>query len=212
MPSQPDAIETPDGLLLPDGRLIRPHITVDEHGTQRVGGLMTAFEWQQLQLILRSQFFIFRNDGGEYGERMKCERKMPDGSVRGCGLRHSYITSHCVEMPFRGGTGLEEGLYLTFRAATDSVRQHQILKAISKLPDLATGHPFTARDLEPDDPGENWLSVLLSLPEPITKEQAMKFAQKINDKRPLVKYCLVEQCQEFLTPNEDCTLGIHNLY
>jgi hypothetical protein len=175
-------------LYLPDGRVIAPRMQTGSDGIQRIAGLMTASEWWQLQNILRSQYFLFRNDGGQYGERMICRKQNPDGSWRGCGLKHMYITYMCVEMPFRGGDGLEEGLFISFRASTDEVRQHQILKAISKLPDLASGHPFTAHDLEPDDPGENWLSVLLSLPEPITREQAEHFTQKINDKNPPMKF------------------------
>jgi hypothetical protein len=186
-----EPIETADGgLLFPDGRLIKPRVNVDENGITRVGTLMTGSEWWTLQKILRSQYFLFRNEGGDYGERLICRKQNPDGTWRGCGLKHMYITYMCVEMPFRGGDGLEEGLFLTFRAATDQIRKHQILTAISKLPDLAMGHPMSARDFQPDDPGENWLSVLLSVPEPITRERAEHFAAKINDRRPPIPFDL----------------------
>lgn len=186
-----EPVETPQGLLLPDGRLVKPPpVHVDENGIQRVGGLMTGSEWWQLQKILASQYFLFRNEGGQYGERMVCRKQNPDGTMRGCGLKHMYITYMCVEMPFRGGSGLEEGLFLSFRASTDEVRKNQILKAISKLPDLATGHPMSSRDFEPDDPGENWLSVLVSLPEPITRQDAEKFSARINDRRPPIPFDL----------------------
>src|SRR6266853_2079080 len=106
-----EPIEVHGGLLLPDGRLIRPRLNIDKNGIQRVGSFLTGSEWWQLQAIMRAQFFIFRNDGGQYGERMICRKQNPDGSWRGCGLIHSHITSHCVELPFRGGDGLEEGLF-----------------------------------------------------------------------------------------------------
>lgn len=176
--------EDSSGLLLPDGRIMRPAMRVDETGVPRLAGFMTASEAWQLDRILKSQYFLFRNDGGQYGERLVCRKQNPDGTFRGCGLKHMYITCMCIEMPFRGGAGLEEGLWLTFRAATDEVRKNQIIRAISKLPDLATGHPMTARDLQPDDPGENWLSVLLSVPEPISREKAEYFARRINSRRP----------------------------
>lgn len=206
-----EPLEVQGGLLLPDGRLIKPRYGKDQNGIQRVGPFMTGSEWWQLQSIMRAQFFIFKNSGGDYGERMKCGRKQnPDGTWReGCGLIHSYITSHCVELPFRGGDGLEEGLFLSFRTATDDVRKHQILKAISKLPDLAQGHPFTAHDLQPDQPGENWLSVLLSLPEPIDKAHASRFASRINDQHPPAKFCLVDSCMRFLTTSPECMTGQH---
>lgn len=205
---QKDAIETPNGLLLPDGRLMRPPVSLDG-GNQHFGALMSRSEWDQLHAVMRSQFFIFRNDPGEYGERMICKAKNPDGTWRGCGNKHSHITSMCVEMPFRGGSGLEQGFYLSFRAATDEARRNSIMLAMSKLPDLAEGHPFTARDLAPEHPGENWLAVLISLPEPITKQKALDFANKINDRNPVFKFCTLEKCIDFMTASPDCTRGVH---
>lgn len=184
-------IERPETeLLLPDGRRIRPRLQEDDDGTQRVAGLMTRSEERQLQAVLRAQYFLFANQGGQYGERMVCRAQNPDGSWRGCGRVHAYLTYLCCELPFRGGDGLERGLYLSMRVATSDARKNSIMQAISKLPDLAEGHPFTARDLEPGQSGENWLAVLLSLPEPITRQQAEKFAARINDKRPPVPFDL----------------------
>ncbi len=179
-----------NGLLLPDGRLIRPSLSEDKYGVQRVGGLMTRSEWRQLELILRAQYFLFRNDGGQYGERLICKAQNPDGTWRGCGLVHSHITYMCRELPFRGGDGLEQGLYLSFRVATDDARKNSLLTAISKLPDLANGHPLTARDFAPKESGEDWLGVLLSLPEPITRKEAEKFAARINDQRPPMPFSI----------------------
>lgn len=201
--------ETSQGLMLPDGRVIHPRIVEGDDGFERVEGLMNRSEARQLNAILRSRFFLFRNDGGDYGERMVCKAKNPDGTWRGCGRTHSYITSMCIELPFRGGEGLEQGLWLTFRAAHSDSRKAALLAAMSRLPDLANGHPLTARDLAPKEPGENWLGVLLSLPEPITKQKAKEFAQRINDARPPVKFCMVERCREYLTPSPECALGQH---
>lgn len=175
----------PSQLVLPDRRIVRPRIEEGDDGIQRVAGLMTRSEWRQLEAVLRSKYFLFRNNGNsQFAERMVCRTKMPDGSWRGCGLVHPYITCMHVEMPFRGGEGLEEGFWLSYRVATDEVRQNQLLKAISRVPDIASGHPFTARDLQPESPGENWLAVLVSLPEPITRAQAVKFADRINERNP----------------------------
>ncbi len=183
-----EPIETNGGLLLPDGRLIKPRLEEDLDGTQRVPGMLTRAEARRFDALMKAKYFIFRNDGGQYGERMICKAQNPDGTWRGCGLIHSHITFMCVELPFRGGQGLEEGFYLSFRAATDRAKQSAILKTISKLPDLARGHPLTARDMLPDDDGENWLAVLISLPEPISREQALKFQDRINSRHPAIPF------------------------
>lgn len=172
------------GLQLPDGRIIQPRIEEGDDGIQRVAGLMTRSEWRQLEAVLHAKYFLFRNDGGQYNERMICKAQNPDGTWRGCGLVHAYISYMCVELPFRGGQGLEEGFFLSFKASTDEIRQRQILTALSRIPDLAAGHPLTARDFQPESPGEDWLAVLVSLPEPITREQALKFQDRINSRRP----------------------------
>jgi len=202
------------GLIMPDGRIIEPHLETGDDGVQRVPGLMSRAEWDQLQAVLTAKFFLFHNDGGDVGERMKCQMKMPDGTIRGCGNYHPYITYMCVERPFKGGTGLETGLYLMFRAAKNRTRQEQIRGAINMLPklDLSVHHPFSAAQWAPKTPGENWLAALVSLPAPITKEQARKFAVRVNtEKRPPVYFCLQEGCPNYLEDDIDCPRTHHLL-
>lgn len=144
----------------------------------RVPGMLTREEADALERVRMSRFFLMRNDGGDVGERASCGR---------CGLKHAYLTYMCVERPFRG---LEDGLYVMFRAARDDGRRAAIERALNGLPDLATGHPFTARQLEPDQPGEAWYSVLLSLPEPISETKARQLAERINSRRPPIAFIL----------------------
>jgi hypothetical protein len=209
-----DLNETPDGkLILPDGRIIAPQLATDENGTQRVPGMLTRSEWEQLDAVLRSQFFLFPNgtgSSGDYGERMVCRARNPDGTMRGCGRKHSHITTNCVELPFKGGTGLEAGLFTLFRAAKDQVKAQQLQNAIAHLPDIARGHPFSAGQWAPKTPGENWLAALISYPEPITKETARKFGLRINESNPPVRLCLKESCENYLEADVWCSGRAHS--
>lgn len=161
----------------PDPKLIRPKLTQTPNGDIRVEGFLTPAESAQLDRVANGKFFLFRNDGGWFGERGICHRVLPDGTEWGCFKKHMYFSYMCVERPYRG---LEDGLWAVFRAASDSGKKGSIMKAISHLPDLATHHPQTARILQPDDDGENWWAALLALPEAITPARARELARKIN--------------------------------
>lgn len=154
-----------------------PTITLDD-GQYRVNGLMTRAEFDFIERVRMSRFYLVSNDGGELGERGKCRR---------CGLLHQYLTYMCIERPFRG---LEEGLRTWLRAGTDEAKRSKVVQALSNIPDLATGHPATARDLRPTQPGEAWYSLLIGVAEPITDAIAQRFAQRINDQRPPVPFVL----------------------
>jgi hypothetical protein len=154
-----------------------PTITLDD-GQYRVNGLMTRAESDFIERARMAQFYLVLNDGGEIGERGKCQR---------CGLLHRYLTYMCVERPFRG---VEEGLRTWLRAGTDEAKRSKVIRALSTVPDLATRHPATARDLRPDSPGEAWYSLLIGVAEPITDAAARRFAQRINDRRPRVPFVL----------------------
>ena len=203
--------ETPlGGLIMPDGRVIEPKIDTAKDGTQRVPGMYTRSEWEQLIAVLQSRFFLFPNGTGDYGERMICKAKNPDGSWRGCGNKHMHITSNCVELPFKGGSGLEQGLFAVMRAAKDQVKAQQIRNAIGMLPDLATSHPLTASRLAPPFPGENWMAALISYPEPIKVEQARRFGIRINESKPAVRLCLKEDCENYLEADVWCSGRAHS--
>lgn len=150
----------------------------EDRGQLRVNGLMTRAEFDYLERMRNSRFYLVLNDGGEIGERGVCGR---------CGLKHRYLTYMCVERPFRG---LEEGLRTWLRAGTDEGRRSNVLRALSTLPDLATRHPFTAHALQPQEPGEAWYSLLIGVAEPINDATAIRLAQRINDRRPPIPYTL----------------------
>lgn len=184
------------GLQLPDGRIMpNPKLSQNPDGTIRVGQLMTPDEWRRLERVTNSRFNLFRNNGGDYGERPICRRRNPDGTISGCGAKHMYFTYMCIERPYRG---LEEGLWYAMRATRSEVRRSQIMDAITHLPDIATGHPLMAGRLEPDAKGEAWYGVLLSLPEPIDPKDALRFQRAINDARPPIPFALITPQEEVL--------------
>lgn len=205
--------ETQTGtLILPDGTVLGPKVETDDRGVLRVPGFLTRSEQEQLEAVLTAQFFLFPNGTGDYGERMICRARNPDGSVRGCGQKHMHITSNCIELPFKGGTGLEAGLFAVFRATRDGAKRQQIQAALdhipeffARMPDVATGHPFSARDWRPDQPGDNWLAALISLPEVISVEKARRFAVRINESHPPIRLCLREACSNYLEAEVWCS-------
>jgi len=213
-----DYPETPrGGLILPDGRVLEPHLEEGDNGVARVPGMMTRSEWDQLGAVLRGKYFFFRNDTGETGERMVCKARNPDGSMRGCGRKHSHITCMCIELPFKGGSGLEAGLYAVFQATSDPLRRELLQTAIQRLPDLyqrlpdiATGHPFSARAWAPQEPGRNWLGALVSLPEPIKEAKAREKAIQINDAKPPIRLCLKQSCENYLEADVWCAGRAHS--
>lgn len=177
------------GLLLPDGYQVPgPRITTNRDGSPRVAGTMTRQEWNQLQAILNSQYFLFRNDGGDYGERIACHWHRSDpmsfrADLVSKPIYHMYFTYMCVERPFKG---LTEGLFAIARHASDGYRS-SIMQAIAAIPDLSTRHPESARLLDPDVVGETAYGILLALPERIDKDEAEHFMELINDKNPPVR-------------------------
>lgn len=181
-----------DPLYLPDGRVVAPRITVGRDGTPRVAGTMSRREWEQLRAIERSEYFLFRNDGGALGERLPCRWHMVDpltgkNDPFAKPVHHMHISSMCVPLPFRG---LKEGLFVMARYATEGYKG-SILKAATDLPDLSIGHPQTARDWVAQAAADETVgAVLLSLPEPITKEEAQHFVDEINSRNPPVRLTL----------------------
>lgn len=179
-------------LVLPDGRVITPRLTVGRDGTPRVAGLMSRREWEQLRAIEQSEYFIFKNDGGALGERLKCRWHTKDPATGlddpfSAPVFHMYFSYMCQPLPFRG---LKNGLWVMSRYATEEYKA-DILKASTGIPELALGHPNTARDwLGTSLADETVAGILLALPEPITREQALHFIDRINEQRPPIRITL----------------------
>lgn len=179
---------TDSPLLLPDGRQANPpRIVTSRDGSPTVAGLMTRNQWNQLEAILNAQYVLFRNDGGQLGERLRCRWHqadpfgLPDPFAKP--VYHSHLTLMCIERPFRG---MADGLWFAYRVVTED-RKGSILRALDQLPSLSTSHPETARGLAPDSSGENIFGLLLDLGERITTERARYFIERINEKNPPVR-------------------------
>lgn len=176
-----------DSLILPSGQpAAGPRIVTAKDGAPTVDGMMTRSQWNQLQAILNSQWCLFRNDGGQLGERAPCRWHQEDPyGLPGPfdkPVTHSYFTYRCIERPFRG---LTEGLWAAYRVASEG-RRGSIMRVLDALPNFADAHPETARGLV-DGQGESVYGVLLALPEPITVERASFLIERINGTNPPVK-------------------------
>jgi len=170
-----------DKLYLPDGREAPgPKLVTARDGSTHVAGLMTRNQWNQLQAILNSQWCLFRNDGGQLGERVRCRWHQADpfGAAKPWEqpIYHMYFTYMCIERPWRG---LMEGLWFAYSVASEN-RKATILRAR----DFVEAHPQTARDIGPKEPGENVFGVLVSLPERIEVERARHLVGLINERNP----------------------------
>jgi hypothetical protein len=156
--------------------------------------MMTRSEWNQLHAILNGKYFIFKNDGGQFGERIECRWHRPDPLHTSVyagqfykPVYHTYFSYMCETRPFRG---LVDGLWCIARHVTDRYA-NQLRQVINWIPEIATTHPQFARDLESMDPeGETAYGVLLSVPQPITEAEALRMIERINDKRPPVRLTL----------------------
>lgn len=160
---------------------------VNDNGILRVQNMLTMAEFNEIERIRNSQFFLIHNDGGDMGEPAPCGRSKSDFDR---GHTHAYFTMMCREMPFRG---LESGLRVWLRAASErSYRKSRLLDLWSAgIADYAEKNPMTGSNLKPI--GENalaWYSILAGIPEPISRDRAIMLAERINDQRPEVPFVL----------------------
>lgn len=154
---------------------------VNDNGTLRIKGMLTMAEYEEIEQIRLSQYFLIRNDGGDTGEPAPCRQSR---SSLDRGHIHKYFTMMCCEMPFRG---LAEGLRVWLRAANrDSDRRSKLLQHFGKgMRDYGDGHPQSAAALKPLEPDTlAWYSMLAGIPEPISLERAVRLAEVINGRRP----------------------------
>lgn len=166
----------------------------EDHGQLRLGDFLTRAEFDHIERLRNAQFILVRNDGGDYGERLRCQNGRSEAPRYGqapvsLGHLHTYFTYMCVERPFRG---LEEGLRCWIRATRPGPRRSAILDGLAfGLADYASAHPETARAITPATPGTlAWYSLLVGTHEPITRERAGRLAQRINDRRPAIPFVL----------------------
>lgn len=187
-------IEVP--LLVPeDSPVAPPSVTFDAGGNLRIGGTsLTREEFEAIEQIRNSQFFLFRNDGGELGERAPCRWHTSDPMSGRLGrfdepVYHSHFTVMCVEKPWRG---LEDGLRCWVQAASEGARKSRLISGMGLgLKDYSSTHPFTGGALRPATPDTySWYSYLLGVSEPITPARARRLAEKINDRRPPIPFVL----------------------
>lgn len=143
------------------------------------------------QAQLARQFFLLRIGGNDgLGEIWRCKR---------CRGRHAYLTWNCVERPFNGLDQVVNAVYQiagdlgAVRSLDPIQRDHQtakrvILREAASLPDLATLHPETARQIA----ASGRLGVLdveiggikLGRVEPIPRPLAQRFLDKANANAP----------------------------
>ena len=84
-------------LQLPDDSPVEgTQVKVGPDGVLRVGNMLTPAEFAQIERIRNSQYFLVKNDGGEFNETRVCTRC---GAGRYPTKPHSYFTLMCVERP-----------------------------------------------------------------------------------------------------------------
>ena len=168
----------------------------------RINNWLLPEEKELLEAIRNSKFFLVRNDGSATGERYKfAPKKAAEQALKlarqsgdreaiaaafyavqdapeGCGREHAYFTLMCIDQPFRG---LNKALYALAAVREDNEMVRNILEW---APDIADGHPETARAWKPELPGQDLLGIALGFAEPITKARAEMLASLIQSKRP----------------------------
>lgn len=166
---------------------LMPNITIDKDGVSRIGMLPTREEFDAAERVRLSKYYLVRNDGGDFGERMPCRRGRTVGADNGFdrGHIHAHFTCMCVERPFRG---IEDGLRAWIRAASPGTRRSKILSGmINGLRDYSSSHPETAQALTPATPDTlAWYGVVAGALEPISEERARRLAERIKDRNPEV--------------------------
>lgn len=167
-------------LLLPPDSPVFGTTVIDDNGQLRVAGMLTRAEFDEIERLRNSRWFLVRNDGGEMGERAPCLRGKSDFDR---GHMHDYFTIMCSERPWRG---IERGLSIWIKTASDGLRKSVILDGMQRgLVDYEDHHPQTAKILKPASPDTlAWYSMLAGTLVPIKAKRARMLAEKIRDRRP----------------------------
>lgn len=131
---------------------------------------------RERERLLASRFYLVKL--GTLGEKLRC---------RNCGGHHPYLTLRCQPQPFNG---LSRGLFAYYRTVgdagaagflgpTERARFDRIAGLFGDQPDLATSHPRLAREISPSGRDLDHGAVALGVLEPLTREQAVRFAARI---------------------------------
>lgn len=167
-------------LILPKDSPVRGTTIVEDNGQMRVAGMLTRAEFEEIERVRNSQYFLVRNDGGQMGERRPCSRNKSDFDR---GHMHDYFTCMCVERPWRG---IENGLHYWIRSSSDNLRRSVLLAGMSRgIEDYNDHHPQTAKLLKPVEPDMvAWYTMLAGTHIPLTLDEARVYARRIHDRDP----------------------------
>lgn len=138
----------------------------------------TEAEAAAIRRIMNARFYRLRNDGGDGRERFWCKRHPFTPGVS-APIYHDFLSDMCVAKPFTW-MGIQH-MFATTRVGESrnfSRVTHGALDA-ARPPDLAAGHPRSARTLHQGEAGEQWLGFLLGTVEPIDAWQAQQDADEI---------------------------------
>lgn len=154
-------------------RVILPDWSV---GTVEQGAAMQA----ERDRLRAASFVLVRIRGSAgTGDVLRC---------RGCNGRHEFLTLRCIPQPFSGLQGGLFGYYhtlgVTGAAMTLSPAERARFDAVARLfdgrPDLAAGHPQTARIIATPERDVDLGAISLGILTPITKAEARRYADRIN--------------------------------
>lgn len=131
----------------------------------------------EVDRLLASEWFLVRIAGN--GEVWRCGR---------CSCKHDYLSYFCVSRPWNG---LTRGLYAYWKTVgthgvasylppAEQARISRLSGFFGAMPDLATSHPQMARALSTGERDINLSAQALGVLEPITPEEARRFATLIN--------------------------------
>lgn len=147
----------------------------DPVGLLRAAGIMLPEEAERRAALLDARWVLVRIDGS--GERWRCGR---------CNCRHTHFTLMCVPRPFRG---LRGGLLAYWRhtavpdadlAPEQKLTRDAIASSLGFRADLGTSHPETARAAADDERSLDLGAWVLGAVEPISDDEARRFAAQIN--------------------------------
>lgn len=141
-------------------------------------GTLTPAQYQQIERIKRSTFFLVRNNGATTGERWACKHHKVaggpalSGHVHFAPVIHPFFTVACVPAPW---TGLDEGLIAYAQVSHDPEVARRLAPFI---PELADSQPGLARTLRPPR-GTDFYAFVVGVVEPITAAYARELRERI---------------------------------
>lgn len=135
------------------------------------GVYYTPLEAAAIERQLAAKFYLLRNDGIS-GERFWCKRHPFTPGVSEP-IYHEFFTSMCLPKPFNW-QGISR-MYARVRVSSREGRP----SLFGGIPELATAHPRTAREIRPTASGENLLGYALGSAERIDAWQAQQYADQI---------------------------------